>query len=153
MFHGQLDYLQKPPLEGRPHTKPGDHDIPNTHNIWFILFHHVWESTWIETHWNSIWSRTQSHMTSHYTWGSVTTLHGFGGALGWPWDTFLLGSHNFMVTALGSCVKWPHTLGQDLHGQRDVTNGQPASRPDFTSWVWRRHNKYWRTRKPSQWLP
>jgi hypothetical protein len=31
----------------------------------------------------------------------VTTLHDFGGALGWPFDTFLLGSHNFMVTALG----------------------------------------------------
>jgi hypothetical protein len=26
---------------------------------------------------------------------------------GRPLDTFLLGSHNFMVTALGSCVKWP----------------------------------------------
>ena len=23
---------------------------------------------------------------------------------------FLLGSHNFMVTALGSCVKWPYVV-------------------------------------------
>jgi hypothetical protein len=38
----------------------------------------------------------------------VTTLHEFGGMLGRrPLDTFLLGSHNSMVTALGSCVKWP----------------------------------------------
>ena len=34
------------------------------------------------------------------------TLHDFGGILGQPWDTFLLGSHNFTVTAPGSCVKW-----------------------------------------------
>jgi hypothetical protein len=27
-------------------------------------------------------------MTSHYTGGSVTTLHDFGGVLGWPFDTF-----------------------------------------------------------------
>jgi hypothetical protein len=25
MFHGHLDYSQKPPLGGRPNTKPGDH--------------------------------------------------------------------------------------------------------------------------------
>ena len=37
----------------------------------------------------------------------MTTLHDLGGVLGRPLDTFLLGSHNFMVTALGSCVKWP----------------------------------------------
>ena len=27
-------------------------------------------------------------MASHYTWGSVTILHDFGGALGWPSDNF-----------------------------------------------------------------
>jgi hypothetical protein len=32
MFLGQLDYFQKPPLEGRPDTKPGDHGTPNAHN-------------------------------------------------------------------------------------------------------------------------
>ena len=37
----------------------------------------------------------------------MTTLHDVGGVLGRPWDTFLLGSHNFMVTALGSWVKGP----------------------------------------------
>ena len=30
----------------------------------------------------------------------MTTLHDFGGVLGWPLDTFLLGSNNVMVTAL-----------------------------------------------------
>jgi hypothetical protein len=34
------------------------------------------------------------HMASHYTRGSVTTLHDFGGVLGRPLD-FLLGSYKF----------------------------------------------------------
>ena len=88
MFHGHLDYFQKPPLGGRPNTKPGDHGTPNAHNRWFILFYHVWGPAWIEIHWNSIWLRARSHMTSHYTWGSMTTLHDFEGVLGWPLDTF-----------------------------------------------------------------
>jgi len=37
----------------------------------------------------------------------VTTLHDLGSVSGRSWDTFLLGSHNFVVMALGSCVKWP----------------------------------------------
>ena len=88
MFHAHLDYFQKPLLGGRPNTKPRDHGTPNAHNRWFILFCHVWGPAWIEIHWNSIWLRARSHMTSHYTWGSVTTLHDFGGVLGWPFNTF-----------------------------------------------------------------
>ena len=42
MFRGHLDYFQKPPLWGRPNTKPGDHGILNAHNYRFILFYHVW---------------------------------------------------------------------------------------------------------------
>jgi hypothetical protein len=94
-----------------PNTKPGYHGTPNAHNCWFILLYHMWKHAWIEIHWNSNWLRDWSRMTSHYTWGSVTTLHDFGGVLGRPLDTFLLGSHNLMVTALGLCVKWPLTLG------------------------------------------
>jgi hypothetical protein len=37
---------------------------------------------------NSIWLRAWSHMTSHYTWGSLITLHDFGGVLGRPLDTY-----------------------------------------------------------------
>ena len=44
-------------------------------------------------------------MTSDYTWGSVTTLDDFGGVLGRAFAHFLLGSHNFTVTVLGSSVK------------------------------------------------
>jgi hypothetical protein len=68
-------------------TKPGDHDTPNAHNRWFILFYHVWGPAWIKIHWNSIRLREWSHMTSHYTWELVTTLHDFGGVLGQPLNT------------------------------------------------------------------
>ena len=50
MFHDHLDYFQKPPLGGRPKTKPGDHCTPNYHNRWLILFHHVWGPEWITIH-------------------------------------------------------------------------------------------------------
>ena len=42
-----------------------------------------------DLHWNNIWLRARSHMTSHHTWGSVTTLHDLGGVLGRPLDTFI----------------------------------------------------------------
>jgi hypothetical protein len=38
MFHGHLDHFQKPPLGGRPTTKPGDHGITNAHKHWFVIF-------------------------------------------------------------------------------------------------------------------
>jgi hypothetical protein len=88
MFHGHLDYFRQPPLGGRPNTKPGDHGTPNSQNHWFILVYHVWEPAWIKVHWNSIWLRARSHMTSNYTWGSVNILHNFGGASGRPSGTF-----------------------------------------------------------------
>ena len=88
MFHVHWDYFQKPPRGGRPNTKLGDHGTPNAHNCWFILFYRVQEPSWIEIHWNSIWLRARSHTTSHDTWGSMTTLHDFGGVVWWPLDTF-----------------------------------------------------------------
>ena len=103
--HGHLDYFQKPPLGGKPNTCLGDHGNPNVNDRWYTLVNHVWGPAWIVIHWSSIWLRTQSHMTSHYTWGSMTALHDCEGS-----DTFLLGSHNFMVMALGSCAKWPSIL-------------------------------------------
>jgi hypothetical protein len=56
--------------------------------VGLFYFIHVWGPTWIEIHWNSIWLRAQSHMSSHYTWWSVTTLHDFEGVLGRPLVTF-----------------------------------------------------------------
>ena len=74
--------IQKSPLGGRSNTKLGDHGTLNTHHRCFILFYHVWGPAWKLIHWSSIWLRARSHMTSHYTWGFVTTLHDFGGVLG-----------------------------------------------------------------------
>jgi hypothetical protein len=74
MFHVHLDCFQKPPLGGRPNTKPEDHDTPNAHHRRFTLIHHAWKPAWIKLHWNSIWLRARSHMTSHDTREFVATL-------------------------------------------------------------------------------
>ena len=59
-------------------TQTGRPGTLNAHNLWFILFYHVWGHAWIKNHWNSISLRAQSHMTSHYTWGTMTTLYDLG---------------------------------------------------------------------------
>ena len=74
--------------------------------VWIYL-NHTWGPVWIEIHWNSIWLRARSHTTPHYTWEPVTILHKIGGCVGTAFGHFLLDSLNFVVTALGSCVKWP----------------------------------------------
>ena len=130
MFHGHLDYFQKRPLGSRPNTKLGDHGTPNAHNRWFILFYHVWGPTWIEIHWNSIWLRARSHMASHYTWGSVTTLHDIGGVFETAFGHFLLGSHNLVVTTLGSCMGSSHTQAKSrfheiVRAQKKVSKVRP----------------------------
>ena len=82
MFRGHCNGLfSRTTSWRRSNTKPGDHDDSYAHNRWFILLYHVWGPAWIEIHWNSIWLRTWSRMTSHYTWGSVSTLHDFGGVV------------------------------------------------------------------------
>ena len=66
MFHGHLDYFQKPHLGGRLNTKLGDHGTLNAHNHWFILSYHVRGPAWREVYWNSIWWRP-SHIWLHTT--------------------------------------------------------------------------------------
>jgi hypothetical protein len=66
--------FSKPPLGGRPNTKPGDHGTPNGHNRWFILFYHVWGPRVNRNSSKRHLVEGRSHMTSHYTRGSVTTL-------------------------------------------------------------------------------
>jgi len=103
-LHGYMDYFQKPPLGGRLYTKLEDHSTPNTHNRWFILFYHVWGPTWMKIYWNSIWLRTQSHMTSHYVHLRIhnhTTW--FWRCVGTTFEHFLLGSHNIYVPKLFIC--------------------------------------------------
>jgi hypothetical protein len=89
MFHRLLDHFQEPPYGGRPNTKPVDHNTLNAHNYcWFVLFYQVRGPARMETRWSNIWMGARSHMASHYTWGSVTTLHDCGGVLGRPLNTF-----------------------------------------------------------------
>ena len=69
MFHGHLDYIQKPPLWGRPNTKLGYHGTPKSHNRWFLIqyFTMCEDPAWIEIYWNSIcWG--PSHIWLHSTW-------------------------------------------------------------------------------------
>ena len=68
MFYDHLDCFQK-----LPNPNPGDHGTLNAHKHCLILSYLVWGLAWIEIYRNSIWLRNRSHMTSHYTWGSVTT--------------------------------------------------------------------------------
>ena len=110
MFHNHLNYFQNPPLGGRLNKKlPGDYGTPNVHNRWFFCFIicEDWmnrnSSKHIETTFG--WGSGHISMTSHYTRGVWPHYMMFGGVLGRPLDTFLLGFH--MVTAIGSCVKWP----------------------------------------------
>ena len=102
-----VDYFQNPPLGGRPNTKSGDFGTSNAHNRWFLLFYHVWRSTWIEFieitfGWGP--SHIWLHTNLEGTWPHYMILKVCWMAFG----HFLLGSHTFMVMALGSCVKWPY---------------------------------------------
>jgi hypothetical protein len=134
---------------GLINTKSGDHGTRNAHNRWFILFHHVRGLVWIEIHWSSIWLRAWSHMASHYTWGPVTTLNDFRSVLGQPLDThFLLGSHNFMVMALGSCVKWPLVSANCIKVETPYHDNDLILTPILSpqsgwQWTWSARNFTW----------
>jgi hypothetical protein len=38
MFHGHLEFFQKPPLVGRPNTKPGAHGIQMLKTVDLLYF-------------------------------------------------------------------------------------------------------------------
>ena len=154
MFHGLLDYFSEPPLGGRPNTKPKYHMTLDAHICWFILFYYARGPGWIEVHWNSIWLRVRSHMASQYTWGSVTTLLGFGGVLVRPLDTFFWAltiswsrllacvwsgpklcisrvvlKHEWQSTSNHHCLQLPTTLNQtvDRWNKPETSNRQSTS--------------------------
>ena len=56
--------------------------LQNFTTIGLFYFIMCKDPTWILIHWNNIWLRARSHMTTHYTWRPLTTLHGFGGVWG-----------------------------------------------------------------------
>ena len=108
MLYGHLDYCPKlkPPLGGRPNTKSWDHGTPNAHNHWsYSIFA-------MSIHWNSIWWRP-GHIWLHTTLEDLWPHHMIL-EVSWDglWTLFFLGSHNSMVRALGSCVKWPSFISK-----------------------------------------
>ena len=88
MFHGHLGYFQKPPLEVGWTQNRETMALWNLTTIDLLYYIICEDPTWIEIHWNSIWSRAWSHISSHYTWRLVITLHDFGSVLGRPLDFF-----------------------------------------------------------------
>jgi hypothetical protein len=107
-------FSKNPPLGGKPNTKPRDNGTLNAHHHRLILFHHVRGPVCVEIHRISMWLRARSHTTSHYHSRRIrdhtTTWH--WRCVGPAFGHFLLGSHNVMVTALGSSTKWPYTPTQ-----------------------------------------
>ena len=83
--------------------RPGDHGTPNVHNCWFILVYHVWGPAWMEFIEIAL---VEGPVTYDFTLHLRICDHinWFWRCLGTTFGHFLLGSHNFMVTALGS---WP----------------------------------------------
>ena len=136
MFHGHLDYFQKTSLGGTPNTKLGDHGTPNSNNGWFILFYHVWGPARIEIHWYNIWLRARSHMASHYTWGSTTTLHDFGSVLRRSLDTFfwaLTISWSRLLACVWSC---PWSRNKHINWKSNGTSSSPFQRKWLPSPTW-----------------
>jgi hypothetical protein len=121
MFYGHLDYFQKPPLGGRPNTKPGDCGTPKSHNRDLLYFITCEDPTWLKIHWIIIWLRAQSHMASHYTWGPVTTLHDFGSVAGCHVDiSFELsrfhGHGSWLVCEVVLRLQWRGALVKNFKG-------------------------------------
>ena len=135
MFHGHLDCFPKPPLGGRPNTKPWDHGTPKAHNLWFTLFYHGWGPACIEIHRNNIWWRNpitfdftlhlrvrdHTYMTLEVSWDGLGTLscglsqsHGQGSRL----VREMALKHilpKFIITHLsGAHLDWIVTLGPKL---------------------------------------
>ena len=107
------------------HYAWGTNGVYKSNLVYLLYFIMCQNHAWIEVRCISIWLRVRSRMTLHYTWGSVTRSHDFGGVLGWPLDAFL-GSHNFMVMAFDSCVtKWP--LVSRTH-DREIVRAQHTSK-------------------------
>ena len=125
MFHGHVIYCPKPRLGGRPNTKPGHQDTLNSHKLQYILFHQTCGPAWIEIHWNSIWLRTRSHMTSHYTWESVTTLHDFGGVIERPLNTFFWAQTISWSRLLARVWSDPKMHNMQFWAKRDLDPRQP----------------------------
>ena len=67
------------------------------------------------------------HMSSHYTWGFVTTWHDYGGVLGWPLDTFFWDLTISLSQLLARVWSGPNSLIFFLLSKNKITEGQQAN--------------------------
>ena len=95
-------------------------------------------NTWIEIHWNSIWLRAPSHMTSHYTWRFVTTLHDFGGVMRRPLDTFV-----WALTMSWSRLLARGEVAMSHNGLRSHSFGKTCSCCYSQFWIRFHIQKHW----------
>ena len=98
MFHDHLDNFQKPPLGGRPDTKPPrDHATPNSHDRRFTLVYRVWGLTRIEKSSKKAFGWGPGHVRLHTTTLEAPWPHYmmFEGVLRRPFGHVLSGSHHF----------------------------------------------------------
>ena len=106
MFYGHLDYFQKSSLGGKPNTNPGNRGTPNAHNCWiiyFIMYEDPCELKFVEMAFGWGPSHIWLHTTLEDPWPHYMILEVY-------WDsiwTLSFGLPHYMVTAFGSCVKWP----------------------------------------------
>jgi hypothetical protein len=134
MFHGHLDCFQQPRLRGRPETKPGDHgtmgiSMPSIYYIFIMCEEPPPLMSWIYIAFG--WGPRQIwlHTTLEGPWSHYMILEVF-------WDnlwTLLLGSHNILFTALGSCVKSPLSFVH-RYVQLGCLGGKVSSFANYLGW-------------------
>ena len=132
-------------LEVGLNTKPGDRGTPNAQNSWWFLFYYAWGSRMNRKSFEIAFGWGPGHTWLHRARDHTTLLWK---CVGTAFGHFLLGSHNFVVRALGSCVKWPLILGP--HWALGMpTNclprpgAQPARKPRCGPWPSTNAGKDW----------
>jgi hypothetical protein len=101
--------IRKPPLGGRPtpNQETTALRMPTIVDLFYFIMcedPHEWKFLEIAFGWRLVTYDFTLHLRirDHTTW--------FWRCVGMTFGHFLLGSHNFMVTALNSCGKWPLIL-------------------------------------------
>ena len=128
MFHGHLDYIQKPHVGGRPSTTSKDHGNLESHNRWLIIFWWV-DSAWIECIEISFGqgpNHTWLHTTLEGPWPHYVILEVSwdGGLWTLPFGLSHFHSHNSWLiceVALSSKDVKHDTLNESLHASSNLS--------------------------------
>ena len=122
MFHGDLDYFQKPLLVGRSNTKPGVHSTLNAHIYWFILFNYVWGPAWINLieiafgrgpghTWLHTWGFVTHYMILEVSWDGLWTL---------PFGLSQFRNHGSWLMCEVALISTPKTTGSSSYGYAHI---------------------------------